>query len=153
MKRLLTFSTAVVLTLLPRVVAGQEPRPVDTIPPGEDKIVPIELGKPAPFEGQLFENNTALRWANWLRQYKYRLKVDVDEQRQICTIHVQAEHEKLLIETAARKDIMILYERKLAEAQAEKDNPPFYKTFWFGTVVGVVATSAVAGLTLWASHN
>src|SRR5574343_718010 len=68
-KRVLCLSLMAVLTT--STAKGQD---VKDIPPGSDRVVPIKEGDKAPFSGQLFDNPTALRWANWVDQYRLKLK-------------------------------------------------------------------------------
>ncbi len=121
---------------------------VVNIPAGVDKIIPMRKGEASPIEGQLFDNDTALRWANWLVQYKQLVKSNAEMQRRICEIDVGVANQKLEIEKEKSQKVIPDLEKKLAKAQDEAQNPPFYKTFWFGATMGTtvtaVATIAVA---------
>ncbi len=135
------FSILVALLLLAFPARGQDSK-VDTVPPGTDRIVSIKMGVEAPFEGQLFDNATALRWANWLRQYKLRLKVDVEEQQKLCTVRLDAASKVLDAEKARSRTIELAYEKRLRELQFEMANPPWYRSPTFYITVGVVGTVA-----------
>lgn len=134
--------SCLIATLLSQVnVARADGADVVNIPAGEDKIVPMRKGEAAPIEGQLFDNDTALRWANWLVQYKNLLKQNVELQRKLCAVDVNLAAQKLEIEQVRTKKIIPDLEAKLAEAKKEADNPPFYRTFWFGATMGATIAS------------
>lgn len=108
------------------------------IPPGDDRIEPLVMGQPAPFTGQLFENNTALRWGHYLEQCRVRLVADVELQRK--TDEAQIEYLKAVVQIQK-----VQYATVTADYQAQvatlKD-PPFYRTVWFGVVLGAGAVLA-----------
>lgn len=150
----------IVLLLAP--VANAQPSPdasppIEAIPPGEDIIVPLLKGYPAPFGGQLYDPLTALRWANWLQQYKYRLIWDVEKEQSICTVEKTYRDELLKAEeTRAQKvelDLVGRLERseqaRLVAEEAAR-NPPWYSTTEFGMVIGMVVTAGVVALAVWA---
>src|SRR5690606_16021630 len=91
------FKALLVVTLLASNAAAQA-SPVESIPPGDDHIEPIRKGQPAPYDGQLFDPSTALRWANWLQQYKYRLKLDVEYEQNICKVELEHKSDLLKAE-------------------------------------------------------
>jgi len=98
----------VAVVLLPAVASAQTP-PIQTIPAGDDKIEPVHKGQPAPFDGQLYDSMTALRWANWLQQYKYRLVWDVEKSQSVCSVEKRYRDELLKAEetraTTVEKDL------------------------------------------------
>lgn len=106
-------------------------------------------GSVTPYSGQLFDNKTALRWGNYLEQCKARLKADVEYQRRVD----QAQIDFLTSSLAAREDqfkvVTIDYQKQLAEAR----DPAFYKTTWFGVVIGVVGTVAAITSTAYLVHS
>jgi hypothetical protein len=125
--------------------------PITTIPPGEDKIVTIEKGSPAPFSGHLFDTDTALRWANWLEQYKYRLDIDVGAEQAKCQIDLKYKEDlrviELLrtdtIETDLRKRLLTSEGRNVKLSDAIS-NRSFFSSMEFGLLLGIVVTSAAA---------
>lgn len=142
-----------------RAFAGSDapPLPIETIPPGEDKIVPLRKGEAAPFEGQLFDNNTSLRWAFWLQQYKHRLGADVRLEREACRAETKYRGAILVVEQKKaadiEKDLMARLQRSEKArlvAEEEARSPAWYKTTWFGVVLGVAGTSAAVALSVWA---
>lgn len=122
---------------------------VVNIPAGADKIIPMRKGEAAPVDGQLFDNDTALRWANWLVQYKTVVKQNAEMQKRLCQIDVNLANEKLLIEQDKNKKIIPDLEAKLAAAKEASEHPPFYKTATFGLAVGAtIASLAAVGIAI-----
>jgi hypothetical protein len=149
MHRYIALILAVVLLVNP---AYAQPKPVQDIPPGEDNIVVVKKGDPAPFTGQLFDPSTALRWANWLEQYRLRLKADVELEQKRGELGTALWQQKYTIQ----KDF---YEVQLAQALKDKEaltvrlnDRPWYTTVWFGSVLGVVGTGLLVGGTAYALH-
>lgn len=123
---------------------------VQTLPPGEDKIVALSLGQAAPFKGQLFDNDTAMRWAFWLEQYKLRLKVDVASEQATCKAKLDFGTEIQTIQsdasTAIQKDLkerLLRSEQGRLKAEEELRHPAWYTSVEFGIVVGVVGAGAI----------
>ncbi len=146
MRRIVAF--VVLLTLLP-LRAFADPPPVVDVPPGEDRIEVVKKGDPAPYTGQLFDQATALRWANWLQQYKVRLALDLELQRK--TMQADVDYQKKLVAIGEEK-----YTRAVGALETENKalklelaNPPFYKTTWFGVIVGAVAMGSAVALAAW----
>ncbi len=128
--------TVVLLVLLPLQALAQ---PLPAIPPGPDKIQTLREGDPAPFSGHLYSPDTALRWANWLEQYKLRQKLDRDLQEKICLADITLRDQKLAFAEQQYQTVVTDLEKRLAAAE----DPPFYQTMGFGFGVGVAATVAV----------
>ena len=128
-------------------------RPVQTVPPGDDKIVVVTQGQPAPFTGQLFDNNTALRWGNWLQQYKFRLTLDVDTQKKLDQIQIDLLAGKLQFERDQYKVVTGDYQVQVATLQEELRNPPWYKSPWFGFGCGIVASVVLVSATAFVIHE
>ncbi len=138
----------VLLSLLSQTARADEPAVVP-IPPGDDKIEPIKKGDPAPFSGQLYDPATALRWANFLQQYKLRLKEDAVLNEKIRAAEL-AYHEKLLaIEREKYVVVVKDLEGKNAALRKEAFDPPFYRSVWFGVVIGALAMGTAVGLAAW----
>jgi hypothetical protein len=141
---------ALLLSLSTRA-AAQAP-PVTAIPPGPDKITPLAAGDKAPFGGQLFDTPTALRWANWLEQYRVRLKLDVEAQQQLDQVQIDLLTKKLDLERAQYQTVTLDYQKQVAALQTELRDPPWYKSPLFGFTIGVVGTIAIVGVTAYALH-
>lgn len=143
-------SALLVLTLSSSALADppKPPAPLTPIPPGEDRIESVQQGVATPFAGQLFDNKTAMRWGNYLEQCRVRLAADVEYQWRID----QAQIDFLKTSLAAREDqlkfVTTEYQKQLQEAR----DPAFYKTTWFGVVVGVVGTVAAVSATAYLVH-
>lgn len=132
---------------------GRCDTPIKDIPPGPDKIVSLKEGDKAPYAGQLYDPATALRWANWLLQFKTQLEANAELQKKICEAEVklavrqteiQVEKDNAIISDL--KSQVVARDVKVMQLQHELDSPPFYKTPLFGIIVGVIGAGAlVAG--------
>ena len=148
----------IALLLLVPQLAWAEAQPVKEIPAGEDIIVPIKKGQPAPFDGQLFDANTALRWGNFLQQYKLRLDWDVKYAEDVCKEETSYRDKLLVIskeQSAATekslRDELVKSEKGRLDAEAVvRDGPPWYNTTEFGMVVGTAITAGAFALSIWA---
>lgn len=146
MTRLFLFLAALFLLLASvRPAAAEDapkPLPIVAVPEGKDNIVVIHKGDPAPFTGQLFDQPSALRWANWLEQYKYRLGADVAFQKNYDQTIIDAL--KKQISDAQQQNGQL--QKDLGSARADILNPPFYRALWFGIVIGMVIAGAAVCL-------
>ncbi len=127
--------------------------PVQSIPPGDDKIVPLATGEKSPFSGQLFDTPTALRWANWLTQYKARLQLDVESQKRVDQIEIDLLKSKLELERGQYREVTYDYQRQIAELQVELRDQPWYKSPWFGFGMGVAASVVLVGTAAYVIHE
>jgi hypothetical protein len=151
-----------VASLLPAVALAEKPLPepqVVTYPPGDDKIVVVKKGEPSPFAGQLFEDNTALRWATWLQQYRVRYGLDMKAEQASCKVRLDHGDDLASIEKDRTAKIEVDLRQRLKEVDAQRlkleeelRNPTFFKQpgFWYG--VGVVSTLAAVAVTAYAVH-
>lgn len=133
---------------------------VTTYPPGEDKIVVVRKGDPAPYTGQLFEDNTALRWAVWLQQYRARYGLDMKAEQDSCRVRLEHGAELAAIEGDRTDKIEADLRQRLKEVDAQRlkleeelRNPGFFKQpgFWYGVGVGTTIVAVVA--TAYAVHE
>lgn len=138
----------VLLSFLP-LSAFADPPPVVPIPPGDDRIEPLKKGDPAPYSGQLFDPATALRWGNFLQQYKYRLQYDLELQHKMMQADIDYQKRLVAIgdEKYARSVGALETENK--ELKMQLADPPFYRTVWFGVVVGAIAMGGAVALAAW----
>lgn len=143
--------------LLPATAAAQASPPIQAVPVGEDKIVPVREGEKAPFTGQLFDQPTALRWGNWLLQYKYRLEWDVQKEQKVCLAETEYRDKLLQIEKDRAQqvevDLMERLERSETARLAAEEvarNQPWYNTRELGVVLGVTGTVGIMALSIWA---
>jgi len=123
---------------------------IQDIPPGDDVIESVSKGQPAPFNGQLFDVDTAIRWANWLRQYEVQIQAVERREKGLCQSELSYERDLNEIEVkelqalnADLKDRLTRSETRRAQAEHDRDNPPWYKSPWMGVVLGVVGTATV----------
>jgi hypothetical protein len=139
-------SVLVLAILLPRVALADPPAapaPLTPVPPGNDVIDVVKAGQAAPHDGQLFDQPTALRWANYLQQCQARLKLDPLYQYKLDQADLTAAQRVIALQQAEYTRVTTDLQNKLTDAQKAEANPPFYRTFWFGAVVGVVASVAI----------
>lgn len=142
----------VLAMMLLSATAMADPAVID-IPPGEDTIITLRKDVPAPWTGQLYSNETSLRWANWLQQYRFQLKQSelygqekLKAGEALClrksevTAAGHAEAIKLY------RDRVVAQQASIATLQAELADPPFYRTVWFGFVTGVIVTGLAVGI-------
>lgn len=120
---------------------------VAAVPPGDDVITSLAKGQPAPYDGQLFDTDTALRWVNWLQQYQYRLKLDTALEKEQCDIRLNYMKElqsiektrTATIEEDLRERLQTSEKRNIALSN-EINNRSFFKSMEFGLLLGVVVT-------------
>lgn len=151
-----TVAVVVLLALLPRLAWADPPAPAPPapstvaplvpVPPGDDVVVVAKKGDPVPFTGQLFDQSTALRWANYLQQCRFRLQADVDYQKKYDQADTDYQKRLLAIEQQKYDAVSKDLQDKLDKANAELASPPFYKTVAFGVVVGALAMGVAVGL-------
>jgi hypothetical protein len=160
MKALLSL-LLVVVYLMPSVAWAQNTvrpdPPIQTIPPGDDKIVALQRGEAAPYTGQLFDPNTAMRWGFWLQQWQARYSSDVFTEREICTAKLEYKDGVIAAEkdraTRVERDLQLRLQRsEQARVQAEYElaHPGFFDSPTFYYALGVVTTGALLGLSVWA---
>lgn len=140
----------------------EEPQPpvqlVKDIPPGPDTIVSVKKGDVAPFTGQLFDASTALRWSNWLLQYKLRLETETELHGKVAALDAKLAEDRLRIEkeknaviTGDYQSQLSIRDKDIAGLKQQLSDPPFYRTVWFGVVLGTVITGVFAGLGAYAA--
>jgi hypothetical protein len=149
--------------LMPALVSAQVlptvPRyELKPIPPGDDRIVPLNEGKKAPFSGQLYDPATALRWANFLEQYRLQLDLCYKTSGELQQLERTYWQSVVRIEEGAHKEIRLdlqtrleRVEKRNAELEGELlKGPPWYETRTFGVVLGFVGGVGVVALSAWA---
>jgi hypothetical protein len=130
-------------------MAYADPIPLTPIPPGDDVIVVVKKGDPAPFTGQMFDQATALRWGNYLQQARFRLQADVELQKKLGQADVDYQKRLVVIEQEKYVRVTSDLEAKNALLTAQLFDQPFYKSVWFGVVVGALAMGTAVGLAAW----
>jgi len=133
------------ICLLPSVARAEppEPTPLVAVPTGPDVITAVKKGEPAPHDGQLFDQATAIRWANFLQQANSRLRLDPLFQYKMDQVELSAQKKILELERAQYKRVTEDLYVKLEEAQKDAASPAWYHTATFGFVAGVVGTTLV----------
>lgn len=123
---------------------------VATIPPGDDNIVSVKKGEPAPFAGQLFDTDTAIRWGLWLQQYQSLTDLNLQRQEAVCKAELN--YKQTLSDIEAEKaqltasDLLARLKRSedaRTKAEQELSSPPWYRSGTFQFSLGVLATVAV----------
>jgi hypothetical protein len=115
------------------------------IPPGEDVIVAVKKGAPAPFDGQIFDINTSLRWANWLVQYREHQEIEAARTKSLCNTELAYYQELADVEImrldGLNQDLMGRLkksEQARLQLKYELDNPPWYESNLFFFALGAV---------------
>lgn len=147
------FQATCAATALLLFVGTAHAQDVTAIPAGQDQIVPVKKGEPAPFEGQLFDNNSALRWGNWLLQYKALVKNNKELDQKICQADVDLGQKKYDLAQQEYTRVTAELQDKLKKAEDALANPPWYRTQGFGAAVGILATVLVIGGTAAIIHE
>lgn len=137
--------------------AVEAPEPPD-IPPGDDVITPLSRGTAAPHSGMLLDTDTAIRWTNRLTWFRNELSLTLrTHHRELVALDRSHARELRLIEESYAREIEGLREDLRAQAQtfaqAQAREHPWFDTFAFGAVVGVVLAGALVGLTAWAASS
>lgn len=131
---------------------------LEVIPSGEDKIVAVSKGELAPFTGQLYSTDTAIRWLNYLDQYKTKTPLLLDTYRQVCEAEIRYRDDASSARQKAYEDVrndltLRLKEMERVNAQLHEElrkDPSFFKSRSFGIVVGVVSTMVLTSISIWA---
>lgn len=141
------YQALIAVLLIPSLALAEGPLPkpdVVTFPLGDDNIVAVKKGDPAPYAGQLYDTDTALRWAVWLQQYKLRYGTDLKAAQDNCTVLVAREgvYRSIEAERNAKsekdlRDRLLAAEKSRLEAEEKLRNTPFWKepTLWYATGV------------------
>lgn len=120
--------------------------PLTAVPPGEDVVVVAKKGEPAPFTGQLFDDASAMRWAHYLQQCKFRLVADVAYQKKYDDTELGLAQQRLVLADAKYSSTVSDLQARLTVMEDQVASPPFYKTMWFGMVVGGLLAAGAVGL-------
>jgi hypothetical protein len=142
MRRLVVWTVLLSLLVLPTVAYGEE------APEPEDEVVPIERGDRAPFTGQLFPTELAIRMGMRIERLELRLQADVERERRSCEIRLEFESRRLALEQERRDfEIQQLTERveHQAEELAQARITPWYRGWGFAFAMGVVGSIILVG--------
>ena len=159
MNRLLT-SLLVAWLLCCQVAGAQELGKPPAIPPGPDLILTLRKGQPAPQDGQLFDNETALRWANWLEWYRMMRPLDRDTYLRVAAVESQYKGKLLDIEkqraAAVERDLFARLqasEQRVADLQLQINDPPWYRNPVVNLLFGVLGTTVIFCLGVYAASK
>lgn len=111
----------------------------DPIPAGEDVIAPIYKGDPAPYDGVVFDLNSAKRWAGYLQQAKDTIARERAEHDRLMAVELRRvrETQQLALDVKNRELLQAL--TRVQELEKKVAQPtPFYQTAWFGASVATV---------------
>jgi hypothetical protein len=146
----------IVVLLLPSLVGAQELPNVphfqlEPIPPGPDRFTAVQKDEAVPFSGQLFDPATALRWANYLEQYRVGVQLCEKTSEKLRVLDEQYWASVVRAEVDASEEVKTDLRSRLKKVEEEnaklqgklEKGQPWYNTRGFGIVVGVVGTSAL----------
>lgn len=130
---------------------------IPDFPPGDDQITALGVNDRAPFAGQLFSTDTAIRWGFRLQALRLRLDVEVDRARSLCVADMELVQRKLELEQERSAfQLKLLQEAVDASQRTIEDlstrlaeGTPWYETWGFGFGMGVLAAAILTGLTAW----
>lgn len=126
---------------------------------GEDRIVPISAGDRAPFSGQLFDTDTAIRFGLRLQTCQLKLDEQVEHAGRLLVLEREHWEQRLRIETDASRAREVLFQDaldtergradSLLQQLVEEGDIPWYQTFGFGFAAGVATSAVLVGLMVW----
>lgn len=121
---------------------------VQDIPTGDDIIQPLRRGEAAPFDGQLFDIDTSLRWANWLNQYKIKLEAQKKLDSALCQSDLSFQRDMDEIEIKGLNELNTDLKTRLTRSEQQRlqeqlDNNAWYSSVWFGAVLGAVGAAGL----------
>jgi hypothetical protein len=135
--------TTILITLtiaLPAIVFAEE------APADGEEVVPLAEGEPAPFDGQLFPTDLAIRIGFRIENLQLRLEADVERAEALCRAHREYDAQVLQLEQE-RRDFEITQLRERVQEQArEIARPiPWYRTWAFGFGMGILGSIILVG--------
>jgi hypothetical protein len=142
--------TTLLATALLLFAGSVHAQDVTAVPTGNDTIIPVKKGEPSPIDGQLFDNPTSLRWANWLVQYKNLVTTNKELDQKVCSADTTLADTKYALLQKQYDTVTQDLQTKLTAAQTELASPPWYRTVGFGVALGVVGSLALVGITAYA---
>lgn len=117
------------------------------VPPGPTRIESISSGTAAPYSGQLFDNPTALRWANYLQQCNLHLDLQAEASKKNLELQVgfwkqQQEQDKVFFQQQWLQQQSQVQALQVRVAQPS----PWYLSPWAGFVGGLVTAGGLVAL-------
>jgi len=106
----------------------------------------------------LLDTDTAIRWTNRMNWFRTRLRLMARTDAEIlAAIRRSHDTELQIVRDSYEREISGLREdlRNQAEelARARQFSRPWFDTFSFGLVLGVVLAGAIVGFTAWAASS
>jgi len=133
---------------------AEEPLVAPDVPPGDDVIEHLALRAPAPVEGMLLDMDTSIRWTHrieWYRQelqLQYRLRASLlDAERRSHATELSLTTTSMQREIDGLRQDLRDQAATAAQQLAQAREHPWYDTFVFGFVMGVLAVGLVVGVT------
>lgn len=133
---------------------SDEPLVAPDVPPGDDVIEHLALHAPAPVEGMLMDMDTSIRWTHrieWYRaelQLQHRMRVTLlDAERRSHAVELQLTTDSMQREIDGLRQDIRTQAATAAQQLAQARDRPFYDSFGFGFIMGVVVTGLLVGLT------
>ena len=139
------------LFLFSSPLKAQELPQVKDIPTGNDVIISLRKGESAPYDGQLFDNPTSMRWANWLRQYKVFLPQQVELERSLGEAKAEVWKQKYNLLEKQYTFSQNEYGKRITNLELQVASPPWYQTVWFGMAVGATVTATASVIAVLAT--
>jgi hypothetical protein len=128
------------------------------IPPGDDVITAMAEGSRALHAGMLLDTDTAIRWTNRLSWFRNELRLVLRTDSEILSaLRRSHETELRIVRTSYEREIEGLRGDLRQQAQtfaaARAAEHPWFDTFAFGAVIGVVLSGVLVGLVAWAASS
>jgi hypothetical protein len=123
------------------------------IPPGSDVITPMTQGDRAPYTGMLLNTDTAIRWTMRLSWFRNELRLTLDgHTREIEAIQASHDRELARIRESYEREVTGLRAdlREQATTFSRSQEQPWFNTFTFGLIVGLVGAGLLVGAAAWA---
>ena len=138
--RILTTILISLTIALPRAALAEE-----TLADGAE-VVPIAEGEPAPFDGQLFPIELAIRIGFRIETLQLRLEADVEQAEAICQAHRDFDAQVLQLEQERRQfEIEQLRDTVYEQAEEIATPIPWYRTWAFGFGMGILGSVILVG--------
>ena len=119
------------------------------VQPVKDKITIVSKGDTVMYDGYLFENKfMAEFWAKIVSEDKKK-DAEIEKVKRDCDILVKIKEQQIVLVENTKIDLQKIIDKKnrdILELNKKVVLPqkiPFYKTFWFGGVVGGVSVGAI----------
>lgn len=137
-------------TFTSRAAAQSQLWELRDLPPGPDQLQPLRKGDPAPYQGILFDGPTALRWGNWLEQYRALRPLERDYYLRAGQIEVEHQKRLLVIERDRAKQVeqdllgrLGKVEAQHLQLQQQLLDPPWYRNGSVMLTLGALGSAVI----------